>query len=339
MPSAERVQWAWVRAGGVIGAALLILGTLFVLLTGGTLFEPKSTIYLYMPDAVALVAGAPVRVNGIGVGKVESVALTGLNQPDRIVKVTMTIDRDRLASIPADSTAQASADTLVGDKFVDITGGNSPERIKPGSELIYKASLDMTKRLDVTEFEDRMRDVDALITEIEEGKTPLGQFVQGDDMYKSLLRRVSELHQGIRAAADTSGDLGQAIYTDALYRKISDPLRQLDRDLALIQSGQGPLGQLLRDTAQYDQARASVGDMRKMVQDMRRGDFFRSDQQYAEWGRTVQSLIRMTDEFASNPMLANTATYDNLNGMARELGSTVKEFRENPKKFLRLKVF
>jgi hypothetical protein len=31
--------------------------------------------------------------------------------------------------------------------------------------------------------------------------------------------------------------------------------------------------------------------------------------------------------------------YDNLQGMARELQTTSKEFRENPQKFLRIKLF
>src|SRR5215471_9403263 len=130
MPSVERVQWAKFRVGALSVAALLILGTLLYLLTGGTLLEPKATIYLYMPDAMSLAAGAPVRVDGIGVGKVESVVLSGDTQPNRVVKVAMIVDRARLASIPDDSTAQASADNLVGDKFVDIAGGKSPTRIK-----------------------------------------------------------------------------------------------------------------------------------------------------------------------------------------------------------------
>jgi ABC-type transporter Mla subunit MlaD len=95
MPSAEHVQWARIRVAAVSALAVLILGTLCFLLTGGTLLAPKTTIYLYMPDAVALAPGSPVRVDGIGVGKVESVALTGFPQPDRVVRVTMRIERER----------------------------------------------------------------------------------------------------------------------------------------------------------------------------------------------------------------------------------------------------
>ena len=34
-----------------------------------------------------------------------------------------------------------------------------------------------------------------------------------------------------------------------------------------------------------------------------------------------------------------TVVYDNLTGMAKELQSSTREFRENPKKYLRLKIF
>jgi hypothetical protein len=53
----------------------------------------------------------------------------------------------------------------------------------------------------------------------------------------------------------------------------------------------------------------------------------------------VVSLIRNVDEFNATPMLATSAAYDNLNGAARQMQQTLKEFRENPRKFLRLKVF
>ena len=90
------MNWAKFRASAVILAALLILGTLVYLLTGGTFLEAKAQIYLYLPDATGIAAGSPVRVDGISVGKVRLVELSGSNEPNRVVKVTMTVDRDRL---------------------------------------------------------------------------------------------------------------------------------------------------------------------------------------------------------------------------------------------------
>jgi phospholipid/cholesterol/gamma-HCH transport system substrate-binding protein len=339
VPSQERVLWAKTRVGAVAIAAVLILGTLMLLLTGGTLFEPKTTLYLYMPDAVSLAPDAPVRVDGIGVGKVESVELTGSNQPDHIVKVTMTIERDRLAAIPDDSTAQASADTMIGDKFVDIDSGKSSGRLHPGSTIAYKASTDMMKRLDVTQFQENVRQMGALLTDIEQGKSEVGRFVQGNEMYMTALKKVAALEAGVHALHDSTTDMGQAIYTDAMYRKVEAQIREFDQSLARIQSGQGALGQFLRDEGQYAQMRASVSQLRKMVQDVRAQDFFRSDQQYADWNKTVGQMIRNVDEFNATPIMVGTATYENLTGMAKAIGDQMKDFRGNPRKYLRLKVF
>ena len=128
MPSPQQVNWAKFRASAVILAGLTILGTVAFLLTGGTLLEPKVQIYLYLPDATGVEPGSPVRVDGISVGKVRLVELSGSNEPNRVVKVTMTIERDRLPSINDDSTAETTSDTIIGDKFIDVTSGTGRAR-------------------------------------------------------------------------------------------------------------------------------------------------------------------------------------------------------------------
>src|ERR1035441_4900719 len=118
MPSARQVNWAKFRVTAVSVGALAILAVLVYLLNGGMLFQEKTTLYLYIPDATGLGPGAPVRVDGIGVGKVGVIALSGSSDPGRVIKVTIKAESDRLSQIPVDSFAQLSADTLVGDMFV-----------------------------------------------------------------------------------------------------------------------------------------------------------------------------------------------------------------------------
>jgi phospholipid/cholesterol/gamma-HCH transport system substrate-binding protein len=265
--------------------------------------------------------------------------LTGLNVPDRIVRVTMIIERDRLASIPVDSTAQASAETLVGDKFVDIDSGKSGARLGPGGTLTYKAAPDITKRLDITQFQERLRDLDVLMTQIESGEGEVGRLVKGDEMYQVVMRRIRQVQASLDAVRATANQMGQALYTDTLHRQIESQIQGVDQGLAKIQSGQGSLGLFLRDEGQYASLRSSVADLRKSIQEVRAGDFFTSDQQYADWNTTVQKLIRAVDEFATSPMIVGTDTYENLVGMAKEMQTQMKDFRENPRKYLRLKVF
>lgn len=339
MPSARQVSWAKFRTSAVILAALLILGTLSFLLTGGTVLEPKTQIYLYLPDATGVSAGSPVRVDGIGVGKVSLVELSGSSEPTRVVKITMTIGRDRLASITEDSTAETVSDNIIGDKFVDVSSGTSARRLKPGGELRFKGSGDLMQRLDISQFQQQMHVMEVLLDDIEQGRSPLGEFISGETIYNDLRRKIAELQSGIHVAADTTTAVGQALYTDALHRKLLEPLRQLDESLARLQSGQGTGGALLHDTQQHQQALAQVKDLRRSIGSLRGGELMTSSAAYEGWIRQAAAVIGQVDEFNAGPMLTNSAVYDNLQGMARELQMTGKEFRENPRKFLRIKIF
>jgi len=338
MPSPQQVNWAKFRASAVILAGLLILGTVAFLLTGGTLLEPKVQIYLYLPDATGVSPGSPVRVDGIGVGKVSSVELSGSNEPNRVVKITMTVERDRLPSITEDSTAETTSDTIIGDKFIDVTSGTGARHLAGGAELRYKGSGGLMQRLDIAQFQQQMHLIELLLDDIEQGRSPLGAFIKGDDIYNEVRDKITQLQRGIHVAAATTTAVGQALYTDALYRKIADPVRQLDESLARLQSGQGT-GTLLRDTQQYEQALAQVADLRRSIESLHGAEMMRSDGAYNDWTRQVGAIIRQVGEFNAGGMLTTSAVYDNFDGMAKELRTKGKEFRENPRKFLRMKLF
>jgi MlaD protein len=339
MPSPQQVNWAKFRSSAVILAALLILGTLAYLLTGGTFLEAKTEIYLYLPDATGVSPGSPVRVDGIGVGKVSLVELSDSNDPNRVVKVTMRVGRDHLEHITDDSTAETTSDTIIGDKFIDVTSGTGAKHLMPGGELKFKGAGDLMQRLDLAQFQQRLHVIELLLDDIEQGRSPLGEFIKGETIYRDVLAKVTDLQRGIHVAADTTTAVGQALYTDALYRKITEPLLQLDQSLARLQSGQGTGGALLRDTQQYEQALAQVADLRHSIESLHSGEMMTEDRAYRDWTGRVVAITRSVDEFNVSPMLTNSAVYDNLWGMAQELQSTTKEFRENPQKFLRLKLF
>jgi phospholipid/cholesterol/gamma-HCH transport system substrate-binding protein len=339
MPSRAQVRWAKFRSSAVSLVALLIMGVLFYLLTGGTLLQPKTTIYMYIPDATGLGEGSPVRADGIGVGKVKTVLLSGLTEPNRVVKVTMELTRQNLANISVDSYAQLSTDSLIGDKFVDITSGVSTSRLQPGAELTFKEQVDMLKSFDMQQLEKNLQAMDKLLTGIEQGESRVGQFIVGEGMYRNILVRVAELEQSLRQAVDTTSRMGQMLYSDTELRRIREPLAQLDQSLALIQSGQGSTGRFLRDPAQYAKLRADFDDVRRAVADVRSREFFQSDRQYQEWNRTIDGIIRAVDRMQSGPLLSGHGTHESLRGMLLELRKSVRDFQEDPRKYLRIKLF
>jgi phospholipid/cholesterol/gamma-HCH transport system substrate-binding protein len=339
MPSASHVNWAKLRVTVVTVASLAILSVLVYLLTGGTLLTEKTTLFLFMPDATGLSSGSPVRVNGTGVGKVSSVAFSGSNQLDRIVRVSMSVEKDHLPDIPTDSFAQLSSDSLVGDKYVDITRGKANAPVQPGSEITYRNQPELLKTLDLEQFAQRLRAIDAMLSDIEQGRSRVGQFVLSEGMYDGLLKALAGVERDVRTIAATAGTLGTMLHTDQLYRQISGPLVQVDNALARLQAGQGQFGRLLGDDAQYLQLRDQFAHLRRSIADIRANPFLQSDETYSGWNRALASLIQSADELNANPLLRTSELYDNLNGAAKELANSVREVRRDPQKFLRIKLF
>ena len=339
MPTARQVSWAKFRVAMAVVASLAIFAVVVYLLTGGTLFTPKSTVFAYIADATALSSGSPVRVNGVDVGRVQKVALSGSNDPYRVILLAMEIDEEHLPDIPVDSYLQVSTDNVVGDKFVDITRGRSTVTIRRNGEIAFKPQPELLKALDLTQFEQQVRTVEATLDDIEQGRSEFGKFVLHDDVYNNLLRYVSDFQRDLRATVGATTPLGSLIYTDRLYRQIQEPMISLDARLASIQAGQGQLGRLLRDEAQYAELRDKIAGLRKTVASLQSNQFLQSDEQYAGWNRTLASFIRNVDDIEVNPLLGTSAEYENWTGVASQMRDLLADFRKDPRKFLRIKLY
>jgi len=334
MPSARRIRWAKIRVVAVSIAALAILGVLLYLLTGGTLLQQTVPLYVYVPDGTGLSRSSLVRVDGIDVGKVASVKLSRSRQPDRAIQVALAIRSSQFASIVPTSTAAISADTLIGDKYVDISSHPGPGVLRPGSEIRYVAPTDIMKALDLRQFNEQLRVIEATLVDIEAGRNKLGQFVHGDLMYRDLQKRLRQLQSAIETAVNTTGAVGEVVYTDALLRQIETPLVDLDASLARIEAAPW-----MRESADYERFLGAATDLRKSIAGMRSSELFESDALYREWCANLEATIRRVDEVNTSPLFTSSAAYDNLTGWARETGAMLRDFRENPKKYLRLKVF
>lgn len=79
---------------------------------------------------------APVKVAGVRVGSVKSIQLDNRSME---AKVTLAIDT-RYNDIPDDSFAKIMTSGLLGDQFVALSPGGSPDVLKNGSRIINTQS-------------------------------------------------------------------------------------------------------------------------------------------------------------------------------------------------------
>ncbi|MDA3913933.1 outer membrane lipid asymmetry maintenance protein MlaD [Oleiagrimonas sp.] len=79
---------------------------------------------------------APVKLAGVRIGSVQSIQL----EPAKLdALVTMSIDK-RYNQIPEDSSASVLTSGLLGDQYIGIQPGGSPNSLKNGDELILTQS-------------------------------------------------------------------------------------------------------------------------------------------------------------------------------------------------------
>src|SRR5579862_6446259 len=95
MPVSSKAKWSQLRVGLMTIAALIILGFLIFLMTGSKgFFKTSVDVYTYMGDSAAIVEGSPVRLNGILIGQVSKVELSGIQDPRRAVRLTLSIQEN-----------------------------------------------------------------------------------------------------------------------------------------------------------------------------------------------------------------------------------------------------
>lgn len=79
---------------------------------------------------------APVKIAGVRIGSVSDIRL----EPDRLeALVTLAID-NRFSQLPDDSAAAVFTSGLLGDQYVALKPGGSPDMFKDGDEIILTQS-------------------------------------------------------------------------------------------------------------------------------------------------------------------------------------------------------
>lgn len=88
------------------------------------------TVFARFESASGLRAGADVEIAGVPVGKVESIRL---DQENYLAEVTVAINND--VELGEDVIASIKTSGLIGDKYIKLTPGGSPDLLENGSEI------------------------------------------------------------------------------------------------------------------------------------------------------------------------------------------------------------
>jgi phospholipid/cholesterol/gamma-HCH transport system substrate-binding protein len=354
MPDRSKIRWSELKVGVLAFTSLVILAALIFLLTGNrAIFQHNEIVHTYMADAAGITESTPVRLNGILVGAVQNVQLSGSKNPKRAIRFDLSIQEKYRKQIPQDSTAAISAANLLGNKFIDITKGQSSTPVKPGGELASLQVQDIPELMAesanlISMLQDIAQRASAMLGYIDSGQGNLGKLLKDDELYKRLNGIATEGQQLLADIRHGQGTLSKLLYDDTLYQEVRAPIKRIDAMLADLQQGQGSAGKLLKDPQLYDDAQKTVAEMRKLAEDINAGKgtagkLLKDDQLYNRFNELASKLDATVDRIDSGQgtlgqLMVNPQLYDAMNGAMREFQDLAKAMRANPKKFLRIKL-
>src|ERR1017187_9665947 len=147
MPSPHKLRWAKLRIVLVAVSAIAVLLALVYLLSGGTWLKPKAYLTTSIPDSTGLEPGADVLLNGVKIGRGASVRLTRSKDRNRVVEVRLKIEEAFLPYIPDDSVTTIDRANLLGDEYININMGRSPQPVRAGGQFRVPRSEEHTSEL------------------------------------------------------------------------------------------------------------------------------------------------------------------------------------------------
>lgn len=357
MPKSSKVAWSQLKVGIMAIVALAILFALIFLLTGAdNPFADKATLYTYMRDSAAMTEGSAVRLNGILVGKVSNIELTGDKNVDRTIRMRLQVERQYLASIPDDSEVGFSAENVLGAKFINIRRGSSPSAIKDGGELRARDETDFLELVQsamplLESVRSILTRVDRIVAIVERGEGSIGKLIASEEVYRRVNSMLTNLDKVTGSVAKGEGTIGRLLYDESLYDDVRKTLARLDAIATGLQQGEGTAGKLLKDPALYDELRNSSSELRVLLADLNAGKgtagkLLKDEALHNRLAGTLDRLNNTMDKVNAGQgtlgqLLVNPALYENLTGTTAEMQSLMKDFRANPKKFLtiQLKLF
>ena len=282
-----------------IKTAILVIVSIFLFiwgynfLKGKNLFDTSTRVYVVYDNVAGLVNSAPVTLNGLTIGKVNSITI----QPDGRLLVEMQLTTD--FPIAKSSIAEIYDSGLVGGRQIAIKPNfQDKDYIKSGDYLKASSKLGLTdalaQQLEPLQFKVQklLDNADVLFSNVND--------ILDEKTKQNLKSTIAELNKTMTEFSGLSKNLNVLVAEnktklnstltnlDAMsgnFSKISDSLAaanlgqtvknlektlaNVDKIMSDIDSGKGTMGKLMKDDAMYNNFTNTSKELELLLQDLR----------------------------------------------------------------------
>jgi len=236
------------QVGRRFRVGLVVLIALFATMIGifmigqrANLFRKKFPYETRFDSAAGLVPGNVVSLNGVVVGNVLEVNLSG-DPADRTVRVVYDVVRRWAPMLRKGTQASIKTRGLLGDKYIELAGGTAKEPEVPiGGQIPASQNAGIEKLLEGSG--DLLTDLSAIAKSL---RAILGRTEQGEGFLGAITSNSAESEQ--------------------LGNSLNAALHSLTAVLRRVESGQGLVGKLLIDEKYGRETSASLANAVKSVE-------------------------------------------------------------------------
>jgi len=354
LPSQKQLKWSQLRVGITVIIASVTLGFLLFLMTGTSgLFTPRITLKCYFDNAEGLRLGAPVRLSGVDIGNVTLVRIVK-DKPLTPVEITLKVSTKYDYGLHRDSQPSLETAGVLGETFIDIDssqavggpvqdGDTLPTQVHPDFNQVVRASQSTLQNMDAL-----LKRADRILAFAESGKGSLGKLIYDPTLYNRFSATVADFQKIVEQIGNGEGSLGRLISRNDAYDKFIGTLDKMNGVIDDMQQGKGTAGKFLKDPSLYNNANDTISNLKKITDDINAGKgtigkLAKDDELAKKLDTTITKLSELTTQLeagqgTAGKLFKDDTLYNNANQMLTETQDLVKSIRQNPKKYLSIKL-
>ena len=356
MPSQKQLKWSQLRVGITVIVASLTLAVLLFLMSGTAgLFTARITLRSYFDNAQGLRPGAPVRLSGVDIGNVSKIRIVEDKDKQMTpVEVTMRVSTKYHFGLRRDSVTSLDTAGVLGETYLDIDssqavgpivhdGDTLATQVHPDFNQVVRASQSTLENMDAL-----LKRADRILAFAESGKGSIGKLIYDPTLYNRFSDTVADFQKIVEQIGSGQGSLGALISRNDAYDKFLATLDKMNGVIDEIQEGKGTAGKFIKDPSLYNNANDTVANIKKFTEDVNAGKGtlgkLAKDEELAQkLDTTMTKLSQLTSELEAGQgtvgkLFKDETLYNNANQMLTETQGLIKAIRENPKKYLSIKL-
>jgi phospholipid/cholesterol/gamma-HCH transport system substrate-binding protein len=356
LPSQKQLKWSQLRVGiTVIVAGLTLAFLLFLMSNTAGLFTPRITLRSYFDNAQGLRVGAPVRLSGVDIGNVTRIRIVPDEDKRLIpVEITMKVSTRYSYSLHRDSVTSLETAGVLGETYLDIDSAQAlgapaqdgdilPTQVHPDFNQVVRASQGTLQNMDAL-----LKRADRILAFAESGKGSIGKLIYDPTLYNRFSDTVADFQKIVQQISSGQGSLGALINRNDAYDKFTATLEKMNAVIDDMQQGKGTAGKFLKDPSLYNNANDTIANLKQVTADINAGKgtlgkLSKDEELAKKLDTTITKLSELTTQLEAGQgtvgkLFKDESLYNNANQMLGETRDLVKAIREDPKKYLSIKL-